>query len=55
MIVGDDRVRDRGLFRPGIVGLTSDRELAKRVVALFNRIDPAVLKPPPKGTGFGWW
>jgi hypothetical protein len=55
MIVSDDRGRDKGRARPGIVGLTSDRELAQHVASRLNNVDPAHLKPSPKGVGIGWW
>jgi hypothetical protein len=55
MIVSDDRGRDKGQIRPGMVGVTSDRQLAERVARHLNEVDPATLKPQPKGIGMGWW
>ena len=55
MIVGDDRGRDTGRLRPGIVAATSDRELAEHVASRLNEIDPAVFKHPHGRTGIGWW
>ena len=50
-----DRGRDQGRFRPGIIGATSDRELAELVAGFLNQLDPAVFKPPPTRISFGWW
>jgi hypothetical protein len=55
LIVSDDRGRDKGVLAPGVLGRTSDRDLAERGAERLNEIDPAVLKPPPRRTGLGWW
>jgi hypothetical protein len=55
MVVAAERGRDAGRFGDGIVAVTDDRELAERVAAVLNRLDPAHFKQAQKGPGFGWF
>ena len=42
----------RAGFGDGVVAVTEDRDLADRVSAMLNEIDP---EPRPRVTRFGWW